>query len=163
MIRHIATMLTLVACSGAPAGRAAPPIVDFVDSTPLDAAVYSDLAAGDTIGHFVYAFDPTSGAKPLLYGTTYWNAGGAIVQRWRQSGYWPGADTIWVWEGITLAGSGRWTARTIVKFVPTDPEWGLAIESNPTVCSPRIGATWERLPLIPLAYVGSAFSHIVRR
>ena len=164
----LAVLVLVVSCGFAPdAGPSASPrpspLVDFVDSTPLVATVYPDLSAGDTVGHFVYAADPRSGSDPILFGTTYRVPGGDIVQRWRQSARWPGADTIWVWEGITLSGTGRWTGRTILKFVPSDAEWGLAIESNPNRCQPRVGATWERLPLLPIVWVGSAFSQVARR
>ena len=139
------------------------PVVDYVDSCPLDRAVFGDLAPGESVGHFVYVANPADGADPVLYGLTYPQNGGRIAQRWQQAAFWPaaGVDTIWIWEGMSPV-NGGWRARTITKFVPSDPEWGLVIESNPTVCRPRLGATWKRSAL-PLLALGSSLSHVVRR
>jgi hypothetical protein len=120
----------------------------------------ADLNAGDTLYQYLYANDP-SWEDAAMIGRIYIRGGVVPVQDWRQIGRWPvaGVDTVWVWVVSYRAGTSGRNGQGIVKFLLSDPEWGLAIESNQSRPSPRMGAVWERVTS-PSVVVGKAFGYL---
>lgn len=152
--------LVLVAACGTSTGYKPSDI--HSDILSKDHPLVADLMVGDTLYQYLYANDP-DWEDAAMVGRIYIRGGAVAVQDWRQVGRWPvaGVDTVWVWLVAYRAGTSSRTGQGIVKFLLSDPEWGLAVESNQSRPRPRIGAAWERVAL-PLVVVGRAFDYLKR-